>query len=595
MQAGRHPRQSAARGAGVVVVVAALAVAQTPAEASAELAKLSGRVDELSYKLNDTRKSNDQIDSLILTPVAILVSILAAGGALGIVFSVRDQRRFSQLHGLAVSAEVTAQRRADESYNTFLGESQKTLTLVNDTLRLAKEASDREARSMELKTKSNLDAIDAEAEDLVLEVIQSNFEEIVDKPEYRARVKSIAGRLASLEGYVVLQDIDLHPYSRLVKGIEQFLDGQTSAALQTLRHASQDSSNRQLQRLSLYWAAKMSNAVGNYDQARNFLDQAKDLVGEKDTLEAYEFARLHLQSEFFQQAEEAGDESPLQRLRRVKGTLVELAAVSKAIVSLSKHRDDQHAHHDVAGTRADIFSWVAYRPARLCEQLPADARSAAAAAPFEETEGGLAVLDNESLAEVFDLSDDALRAWALLQAKRIYPDMDTLHSSEGTDFSLIFGRAECDFALDDGHDVEEYRALEGRAIEDRVGAHREHRWAVELAQIALVGRARLLKHVEMSLAATESEVALAAERRAEPTASGEEANRLRESADHLRRDVEASYVRLQEALHGAPDHTVKIFSHLQRRNLSVVDFREEALRLKRQALGEADGVDERAD
>ncbi len=115
--------------------------------------ELASRLDDTRESLKETRESNHENDSLILTPMAILIGILAAGGALGIVFSVRDQRRASQLHALSVSAEVGTQRRIEESYSTFLDESQKTLTLVNDTLGLAKEASVREARSMDLKAK----------------------------------------------------------------------------------------------------------------------------------------------------------------------------------------------------------------------------------------------------------------------------------------------------------------------------------------------------------------------------------------------------------------------------------------------------------
>ncbi len=567
------------------VAVPAIAAAQTPQGTAKEIEKLTGRVNELSYKLADTRTTNDEFDNRILTPVAILVSILAAGGALGIVFSVRDQRRQSQLHGLAVSSEVTAQRRTEESYSSFLGESQKTLTLVNDTLRLAKEASDREARSMDLKAKSNLNAIEADAEDLVLQVIETDYEEIVDKPDYRTRVHSIAGRLASLEGYVVLQDIELHPYSRLVKGIQQFLDGKTTPALQTLRHAAQDSSNRQLQRFSLYWAAKLNNAVGNYDHALHLLGQAKEVSAEKGTLEAHELSRLHLETEFFQRAQEAAAEGPLARLRVVKGTLAKLADVSDAILALSKHDEDKHAHHEVAATRADIFSWVAYRAQVLCDPLPDAARKAAQQVSCELRPDGTALLDDDSLTGVLMLSDDGLRAWALLQAKQIYPEMDTLHSSEGIDFSLIFGRAECDFALADGHDIEEYRALEGRAIEDQVGGHREHRWVVELAQIALISKVRLLKHAEDSANAREPERPSASPGGAAPSKPPDADERIDQELSSLRQEVESTYIRLQDALHGAPDHTVKIFSHLQRRNLAESDFRVEAADLKKQALG----------
>lgn len=583
-------------------VVAAQAAASGPGSSTGQLAnqvhELASRLEDTRESLKETRESNHANDTMILTPMAILIGILAAGGALGIVFSVRDQRRTSQLHALSVSAEVGTQRRIEESYSTFLGESQKTLTLVNDTLGLAKEASVREARSMDLKAKSNLDALEAEAEDLVLQVIETgDYEEIVDLPEPRSRVQSIARRLASLEGYVVLQEIDLHPYSRLVKGIEQFLDGNVTAALHTLRHAAQDSSNRQLQRFALYWAAKLNNAVGNYDHALHLLDQALELFGTQESIEKQEMRRLHLETEFFQISEEIASltETSLDALDRFKGvkrTLVNLADASQRIQQMTEHDKDKHAHHEVAINLADIYSWIAYRPQALCNQLDGTACEEAEAVVAkvnqevaedlvakkileENVAEGLveekaaeeiayavhndpaAWLDDKYLTRVLGLNEEAFRAWVMLQAKRALPKMEDLHSDEGVDFSLIFGRAECDFALDDSHDVEEYRELEGKALEDQVGGHREHRWTVELAQIALISKVRLLRHAEV--------------------------DRRDIDVEKLRAEMDSTYIRLQNALHGAPDHTVNIFSHLQRRNLDENSFREEATSLKDQA------------
>jgi tetratricopeptide (TPR) repeat protein len=451
---------------------------------------------------------------------------------------------------------------------------------------------------MDLKAKSNLDALEAEAEDLVLQVIETgDYEEIVDLPEPRSRVQSIARRLASLEGYVVLQDIDLHPYSRLVKGIEQFLDGNITAALHTLRHAAQDSSNRQLQRFSLYWAAKLNNAVGNHDHALHLLDQALELLGTQESIEKQEMRRLHLETEFFQISEEiASDtERPLDavdRFKSVKRTLVDLADVSQRIQQMTKHDKDKHAHHEVAINLADIYSWIAYRPEALCNQLDGTARKeaeevvmkvaheiaeeAVAKEIADEQVPEVAVeekvakelarivqdhlpasLEDKHLSCVLNLGEEAFRAWVMLQAKRVFPKMDDLHSDEGVDFSLIFGRAECDFALGDSHDVEEYKELEGKALEDQVGGHREHRWTVELAQIALISKVRLLRHAEV--------------------------DRKHVDVDKLRGEVDSTYIRLQSALHGAPDHNVNIFSHLQRRNLDENSFRKEATSLKDQA------------
>lgn len=522
-------------------------VANAESQTKPQLKALEHQVDEL-----------EKIVNLVLLPIAVLIGILCTGGAIGVVFSVRDQRRVSQLHELSVSSEMSSQRRTDQSYNTFLEASQKTLNLVNDTLELAKEATDRAAHTMELKAGANLATIEAHAEDLILNIIETgDFEEVVDIPENRARLQTLASELGSLEGYLVLQDIDLHPYSRFIKGIEQFLKDDTAGALHTLRHAAQDTSNRQLQRFSLYWAAKLNNAVGNYDHALRLFEQAAEHIN-KDGVERYELDRAHLETEFFQIADTSTASSPLARFKEARSTLAKLEAVATGLAKRTANDRDQHANHEVAATRADIYTWIAHDTTDLCHQFSMAARNAAA--PLAD--GGMLdktvhVHEDADLKAILALEPESLRAWALLQAQRIYAYQHDLHETDGIDFSLLFGRAECHFALRNTDDIAEYTQLERKAIEQQLGAHREHRWTIELAQIALICKSRLLWHQQEE--------------------KGPDVERLKS-------EVGSAYTRVQDALHGSPDHTVLIFSHLQRRNLQEEQFRQEAENLKEQAI-----------
>ncbi len=57
-------------------------------------------------RIHDLRKDVDEHEKIItylLFPVTVLVGILSLGGAIGVVFSFRDQRRISQLHELTVA------------------------------------------------------------------------------------------------------------------------------------------------------------------------------------------------------------------------------------------------------------------------------------------------------------------------------------------------------------------------------------------------------------------------------------------------------------------------------------------------------------
>jgi len=149
----------------------------TAASASATQADAESRLKSVEREVKDFRDNA----YFILIPITVLIGILALGGSLGVVFSIRDQRRISQLHELSVGSEISAQRRSDQSYSFFLEESQKTLTLVNDTLELAREATDRAAHTMELKAESNLARIEERAQSLLLPLLgKAQFEGIFD-------------------------------------------------------------------------------------------------------------------------------------------------------------------------------------------------------------------------------------------------------------------------------------------------------------------------------------------------------------------------------------------------------------------------------
>jgi hypothetical protein len=168
---------------------------------------------------------------------------------------------------------------------------------------------------------------------------------------------------------------------------------------------------------------------------------------------------------------------------------------------------------------------------------------------------------------VLELPKTQFRAWALLQAQGIYTYQhesyeQSSHALTGIDFSLLFGKAECHFALRDDHDIAEYEDLKHKALEQEKGTHREHRWTVELAQISLICKARLLHHEQEK-------------RESDPKGH---------DLSSLEGDVNAAYAHLQDVLHGTPDHTVTIFSHLQRRNVDEEALRVESDSLRRQVL-----------
>ncbi len=529
-----------------------VASAATPSNQQNQINDLKTRVDDL-----------EGIVQLMLAPIAILIGILSLGGALGVVFSLRDQRRLSQFHELAVSSEISSQRRSELSYSSFLEERQKTLTLVNQTLDLAREATDQAAHTMERKAAASLASIEASARDLLQPLLDAGeFESIAEKAETRTNLETVAGELRAIEGYLLLQDIDLQPHSRFVKGIAQYLADDANGALRTLRQAAQDSSIRELQLFSIYWDAYLNIALGRYAEAEHIFEWGRENLPNR-ALEHVEFDRMIDDTRFFKRAAEQAEAGPLDRFEAVAPFLIDLEKLSD-VYHTEETDSDTRTSHEIADTRGDLLSWIAYQKNHLYTPLSASAVAEAGSITLGTLrDDGTVSIKSVQGHHIFDNSPpDAVRAWALMQAQKIYRHE---HVERVPDLTLTFGRAECDFMLGNtsvGECINAYKEVHLRAITE-LGSHHEHRKSVELAQVVLVCACRLLYLHSRTAGRTEGEI------RNEET------------------EVMNAHLRVQETLSEMRDHKLTIYSPLQRRPLNRTEFADEAEAIRRQALQES--------
>jgi tetratricopeptide (TPR) repeat protein len=533
------------------------AAAANGQEATKSVGEIEGDVSDLSAQLDDVASDGDTtrtIENVILTPVALLVSILAAGGILGVVYSVRDQRRTSQLHELTVSGEIASQRRSEQSYGSFLEQSQTTLSLVNDTLELAKEATDRAAHSMELKAQSRVDAIEERAQRLMLDVFgEREFELIINDATRRDELHSIAADLRSLEGYLSLQDIKLRQNTKFVKAIDQFLLDDTEAAIQALRLASQDRVTGELQRFVEYWLGYMLTTVGEYDEAvGKFRHDEIDL--KEDDPEYFQLERIIDETEFFAIAKEVAQvESsrkgkkkatpPQERFKKVAKLLDRLAKLAAKLETSESQSAKHHTSLEITRTRADIYEWIAYDPSHLDERLKKkpiaeckkivrrhpEAKKIAKARKFPST-GAWKELRNP----------DAFRTWALMQARQICEE------ERERNLDVEFALAECLFKLRSDKADGAFERAE-LALHNEFGELHEKRRLASIHQSALICHSRLLK-----------------------LRRGKKQQRRAESRQVIQASREALDV-VREMRQGK----VTVFSQIQRRNISQADFKEE--------------------
>jgi tetratricopeptide (TPR) repeat protein len=533
--------------------------------------------------LEETVGRLDRENERILWPVTILVGVLAAGGLIGIVFSFRDQRKASQIHELAVTGETSAQRRAEETYTSFFEASQKTLNLVNETLGLAKEATQRSAQETRRNAERERDEIDEKAEELLRPIFSDRvFEKVITVDKHRVDLERLAGELQTVEGYLRLQDIEILPHSRFVKGIAEYLDGRTRMAAKTLHRAARDATQVDLSLFSLYWAATLESHLGDYQRALDTFRMARsDITPSTD--EWFEVERALAETGFFEKAREAGDPAdPRERLDAVSPLLRQLTDLDQAA---RKERDDRRSQsdrremkedliHEIAATLGDVYTWIAHDPKRVYFVLEPE-RDAPRSDP-----------------DPAGLEGDDLRRWALRQAKATYHAAGKLQltsGEEGSDFEIEFGLAHCDFALQDRANLYEELAVVEKLARDRPEVHLEPRKRVEFAQTTLI-----CKCWRLALVADEAARATKAARAAEAVEPPTEQEVVDDGAESIPRDfarerrdaraeVANAYERAMTALQQLEDYEVELFSEIRRRNVNRGQFREELDDLKEMA------------
>ena len=555
-------------------------------------------------RIHDLRKDVDEHEKIInylLFPVTVLVGILSLGGAIGVVFSIRDQRRVSQLHELNVAGEMSSQRRTEQSYGSFFEQSQTTLSLVNETLQLAKEATAQAAKSMDEKAQVRVDAIEEKAQKLMLELFNKHeFDVVVVNAGRRRELQEIAKELRALEGYLSLQKIKLGHYTKFIKAIDQFIEGETEAALSELQLASQDPIVGDLQKFIEYWVGYILTTVGQYGEAiERFKHDELDLP--ETSSQYFQLERIIIETEFFliakpkpqaernEDSELADPRSPRDRYRAVASLLDRLDRLSRKLEESGTKDEEAHTRLEVARTQADIYEWVAYDRKHLDDPIDRhvvqEAKriiDSASEADFEQlqteaedpsTGKANAFIDSPvwvslketKVAEAADgveVADDLFRCWALIQAQEVCSGW------QKSSAEVAFALAECHFKLRDPRAAKEFNNADDE-LHEEMGEHREQRHEASVLQSLLICHCRLLKLQELK----EKEEKKEAEKKGTvPEDHLEENKEFRQKETGA---IRATQREVLDAVRKIGRGRVTIFSEVQRRNLTQEEFRVE--------------------
>jgi len=290
-----------------------------------DLTLLQNRQERLGTEIAGLRERIETLSttmSMMLTVVSVAFVVMGALLGLGWFGSFmawrRAEARTSEAHTLAMTGERAAQGRSEQVHDTFLASSKNTLDLVNATLTLAKEASERAARSIEEKAKTTLVQLDHNAKALIASVPAENDRALVADPKRRSKLRSLAHKISGFETnrFVLPTELALTPHCLFLRGMDFHLDQQFDDAFECWNEvALRDDTPASLKSLAWYWTGYERNNLGEFELAIQGFGNALDHAA---GARRYELQRIKLESQFFNKAREAAADlvQPLESLLR---------------------------------------------------------------------------------------------------------------------------------------------------------------------------------------------------------------------------------------------------------------------------------------
>jgi tetratricopeptide (TPR) repeat protein len=262
----------------------------------------------LEDKLNN---ANDNIHLLF-----IVLGVVGGVGALGSFITwFLPYRREGSAQRQILTSEQSAQQRADAAerraetvHEAFLQGSRETLELVNATLRLAKDASERAADEVIRKARIASEDLDQRARGLLAEVEGRDDRSLIADPDRRSRLRSLAHRIAGFEvsEFLLPVDVGLRPHSIFVRGMESHLAQQFSDAVSYWEKVALDTSAPDnLKSLAWYWIGYENNNLGNFERAYQDFDNALRLA---EGPRKFELQRILIETHFFDKHAHRADE-----------------------------------------------------------------------------------------------------------------------------------------------------------------------------------------------------------------------------------------------------------------------------------------------
>jgi len=226
-----------------------------------------------------------------------LISIILIFGAITSGISWNTNRKMSnETYSLAIKKEQESSERDRDIFS----QSMVTLTLVNQTLELAKDASERAYKATYDKLNKKHKALEKEARELLEESkADENFKVLVENSTVRSNLLALASVIMSLQTNLGMleEEVDLLPHCCFIRGMEFHLNQHFELAIEYWKLAKdQENIPKPLRITALYWIGYEQNNLAKYEDAALNFGLASDLATKPLK---YELKRMKIESKFF--------------------------------------------------------------------------------------------------------------------------------------------------------------------------------------------------------------------------------------------------------------------------------------------------------
>ena len=182
----------------------------------------------------------------------------------------------------------------------IFGQSVQTLTLVNATLELARDASERAYKAIQEKLDKKHKALEKEASNLLEESkAYKNFKVLVEDSTVRSNLLILASEIMSLQTNLGMleKEPDLLPHCCFIRGMEFHLNQHFKSAIEYWKLAKdQENIPNYLKIIALYWIGYEQNNLAKYDDAASNFKLASDFAS---GAMKYELERIKIESKYF--------------------------------------------------------------------------------------------------------------------------------------------------------------------------------------------------------------------------------------------------------------------------------------------------------